>query len=407
MKITDILLLYCALFISITLHTTEPAHNPILVAVIMVKNEEAVIEKTLQPFVDGGVTDFFVFDTGSTDNTIAITQEFFTKNAISHGYIEEEPFIDFATSRNHALERAQKRFPNAAFIIMFDAEWYINDAHALIEFCHKCLMEHDVYATYDIRILNRAIDFYTPRLIRCGRGSYFEGVVHEIIVGQRDIKIPPTIYFQYLPTAQGTAKSQERFMRDRQLLYIEHIKNPECTRTLFYLARACEDIGNLEEAYTFYKKRITMVGWDEEDFMSYYRLAQTIEKLSYHDSRYTWAEALDYYLKAYTMRPHRAEPLISIAYYYVQQNDMPTAFLFAHRACEIAYPYNDVLFVQKYAYDYLRYELLARCAWHTKEWNIGEDAARKAFEAHPEYVHAYNNLQCFLERSHNARIIHS
>jgi tetratricopeptide (TPR) repeat protein len=132
--------------------------------------------------------------------------------------------------------------------------------------------------------------------------------------------------------------------------------------------------------------------------MSLYRLAETIEKLSYTNPYYSWHEALDYYLKAYKTRPHRAEPLINIAYYYVNQHDMNTAFLFARRATEIAYPHTDILFVQKYAYDYLRWELLARSAWYIGEFEIGENAAKKAFFANPDYEIAYYNLQCYLNR---------
>src|SRR5436190_22697761 len=117
------LLFYINIFLSKSL-----IYDPILVAVIMVKNEEHVIRETLQPFIDGGIDSFFVFDTGSTDKTIETTQTFFKQNNITNGYIEQEKFIDFATSRNRALELAHQKFPHAAFMIMFDAEWYINDA---------------------------------------------------------------------------------------------------------------------------------------------------------------------------------------------------------------------------------------------------------------------------------------
>lgn len=394
----QLLMLWVVLLSSMHLALSHTSYDPILVAVIMVKNEETVMEATLQPFVDGGVDSFFVFDTGSTDKTIKVTQDFFTKNNVQHGYIEQEPFIDFAASRNRALELAHQKFPNAAFMIMFDAEWYLNDAQGLVNFCQQCLMRNDMHSGYLIRILNTALDFYTPRLIRCNHNVQFEGVVHEVICCQNTVKVPEEIYFSYLPKAEGVEKSAQRFYRDRELLYKEHLKKPHCTRTLFYLARACEDIGNLEEAYELYKKRIALVGWDEEDFMAVYRLAQTVEKLSYENENYTWHEALNYYLKAYEMRPSRAEPLISIAYYYVHQDNMPVAFLFARRAVEIPYPYNDVLFVQKYAYDYLRYELLTRCCWYIGEFEIGEDAAHKAFAVHPEYAHALHNVQCYENR---------
>ena len=75
----------------------QTSYDPILVAVIMVKNEETVMRATLQPFVDGGVDSFFVFDTGSTDNTVGVTEDFFAEHGLTKAYIAQEPFIDFAT----------------------------------------------------------------------------------------------------------------------------------------------------------------------------------------------------------------------------------------------------------------------------------------------------------------------
>ena len=259
MKLNHQLLTYCVVFLfSFAYALSNTIYDPILVVVIMVKNEETVMQATLQPFVDGGVDSFFVFDTGSTDKTIEVTQDFFNENNIIHGYIEQEPFIDFATSRNHALERAKRRFPYAAFILMIDAEWYVHNVAALLDFCRLCLKRNDLYATYLIRIFNGDVDFYVPRLIRCESNAQFEGVVHETINTQMRIKVPEDIYFNYNPSVQGIEKTQERCKRDRELLYKEHIKNPTDKRALFYLAFTCEMLGNLEEAYDLYKKRVLL-----------------------------------------------------------------------------------------------------------------------------------------------------
>src|SRR5262245_30205228 len=145
------------------------SYDPLLVVVIMVKNEEKVIRATLQPFIDGGVDSFFVFDTGSTDKTMEVAQEFFDEYGCEHAYIVQEPFIDFATSRNRALDLAQEKFPHAAFMVMIDAEWYLNDACALVDFCRVCLWRGDVYNSYLMHIVNEALDNYTCRLIRCHR----------------------------------------------------------------------------------------------------------------------------------------------------------------------------------------------------------------------------------------------
>lgn len=375
-------------------------HDPLLVVVIMVKDEEAVMRATLQPFVDGGVDAFFVLDTGSTDKTIEVTKEFFAEHNIERAYIAQEPFIDFATSRNHALDLAQQKFPSAAFMVMPDAEWYLNDARALRNFCQLALDRGDSYASYLVHIVNQALDNYTCRLIRCDSGVRFGGVVHETIIHPTGAKVPEEIFFEYLPSHTGYEKTAARFVRDRALLSREHERNPFCTRTLFYLARTCEDLGDWEAAYDFYKERVDMIGWDEEDFIVNYRLAETIKKLVLKTThkRYQWDEALGYFMRAYQMRPHRIEPLVAIADYYVAINQMQLAYLFAHRAAELPYPAHDILFVEKYIYNYYRYELLTRCAWYVNEFEIGEWAARMAHEARPDYDLAQSNVEVYENR---------
>src|SRR5438132_5379314 len=87
-------LIFC-LFMCIYNIYAEPHinYNSILVVVLMVKNEETVMRATLQPFIDGGISSFFIFDTGSTDNTIGVTESFFVAHGITQGYIAQEPFI--------------------------------------------------------------------------------------------------------------------------------------------------------------------------------------------------------------------------------------------------------------------------------------------------------------------------
>lgn len=390
---------------SIKLHANHPDlhqtnYDPLLVVVLMVKNEETVMRRTLKPFTDAGINSFFIFDTGSTDRTIEVTREFFDECGVTQGYIEQEPFIDFATSRNRALELAEERFSNAVFIVMLDAEWYLNDARELLKFCETCLKRGDQYPSYLVHIINQALDNYTCRLIRAHRSVRFSGAVHETIIQQTHIKVPDSIFFEYLPESIGIEKTQARFKRDRELLLREHHKHPTDTRTLFYLARTCEDLGYLEEAYNFYKIRVELIGWPEEDFIVRYRLAETIKKIIIYDQNknYHWSEALDYYMQAYQMRPHRIEPLVGIADYYVDINQMASAFIFARHAAEMEYPSQDILFIEKYLYNYYRYELLARCAWYTNEFEIGEWAAHKAYEAYPDYKYAQINMECYSSR---------
>jgi glycosyltransferase involved in cell wall biosynthesis len=373
-------------------------YDPLLVVVLMVKNEETVMRATLQPFIDAGIHSYLIFDTGSTDDTIEVTRDLFDEYGVTEGYIIQEPFIDFATSRNRALDLAERLFPYAAFMVMLDAEWYISDAPALLSFCQTCLDREDIYTSYLMLVKTDTFENYTSRLLRCRRGLRFGGSVHETITHPTHIRVPDSIAFSYLPGRIGIEKTLTRFTRDCQLLLVEHEEKPWCSRTLFYLARAYECVGDYVTAYDFYKERLKLIGWDEEDFMARLRLGLTIKNLVFHEQNpdYEWSEALSYFLQAYQLRPHRAEPLIEIADYYVQIGQMDTAFLFALPAAHIPYPSQDMLFIEKYLYNYYRYELLARCAWYISEFEVGEWAARKAYAAYPDYEYAQINMNCYL-----------
>jgi len=52
-------------------------NDPLLVVVLMVKNEEDVINATIEPFIKAGIDSYFIFDTGSTDKTVETVKKFF------------------------------------------------------------------------------------------------------------------------------------------------------------------------------------------------------------------------------------------------------------------------------------------------------------------------------------------
>ena len=52
--------------------TFQHAYDPLLVVVLMVKNEETVMRATLQPFIDGGITSFFIFDSSRSLSNVLL-----------------------------------------------------------------------------------------------------------------------------------------------------------------------------------------------------------------------------------------------------------------------------------------------------------------------------------------------
>lgn len=374
-------------------------YSPLLVVSIMVKDEEEVIEKTLEPFVNAGLDSFFVFDTGSTDKTIEVTKKFFKKHKIKNGYIAQEDFIDFSASRNRAIELTKEKFPNAGYILMPDAEWYIKNPEKLIDFCKKNINQDQNCKSYLMRLVHseKSIDFYIDRLIRADSDCVFSGVVHEAIASAYKGRTPKDIYFTYEPGKKGVTKSLKRWERDAELLLAEHKKNPKDGRTIFYLAQTYGCIGKLKEAAKYYKLRSQMEGWPEETYMSYYRLGRTIQSMiDKNIGNYTWTDALQIYHKAHSLRPHRAEPLVSIAYHYFSQADYSLGYIYAQRATQLPYPKEDILFIEKSMYDHMRWEILANCAWFLQEYKAGEKAVLQALKAMPDSEGLKNKLNSYL-----------
>ncbi|GAF77248.1 unnamed protein product, partial [marine sediment metagenome] len=316
----------------------------------MVKNEAPVIEDTLQPFVDAGIDSFLIFDTGSTDETIAITENFFKKHGVSRGIIVQEPFIDFAASRNRALECAKEEFKEGCFMLMPDAEWYMHNVQRLIQFCDQ--HKDDACPAYLVRIVDTNLDFYVARIIRCKSNIRFAGVVHEVLDRCVREKVPKDIFFELKVSTYGKEKSKRRWLSDCKLLLNEYSCNPNSARTVFYLAQTYACLGDWENACKWYQLRTTMNGWDEENFMALYKLAQVYEHLD------NWEKALYYYFEAASARPCRAEPLVRLASHYWDTGDKDLCFLFARRAAELPYPESEILFVEKESYLFTRYDLL-------------------------------------------------
>lgn len=377
---------------------TETKNDPLLVIVLMVKNEASVTKATLKPFVDVCTNKdpnklaFLIFDTGSTDDTVSITKKYFQENKIQNAVIKQEPFIDFATSRNRGLQLAEEAFPNAKFILMLDAEWYMQNVDGLVEFCQN--HKDDNVASYLVRIINGSMDFYTARLIRCRSGARFAGVVHETLNQVSSAKVPKNCFFDYRAGVIGKEASQKRWSRDLVKLLAAHKNNPQDPRTVFYIAQTYQCLNDPVNARLWYKLRLKMSwGWDEENFMACYRLAQVCENLR------DWDNASHYYLQAFSMRPCRAEPLVRLAQHYCDVKDMDLCYLFSQRAAEIPYPDKDTLFIDKQLYDYTRYDLLGISAWYVHKYEIGKAAIKNALKARIDIHRLQANLGFYPEIS--------
>jgi len=292
--------------------------------------------------------------------------------------------VDFVNSPNPGLDLVLEKFPHAAFMIMPDTEWYLHNVESLLEFCQQEL-PFEERRSYLVRIISKTsnLDFGTQRLIRCDSGVRWT---------------PQDVYFEVQDERYGQEKTQKRLLRDRDLLLKEYEDHPNDASTCFYLALTFDNLGDLENAKKYYEARVKLIGWDEEDMIARYRLASVVERILKPDGSCDWPLALDHYLKAFEMRPSRAEALVRISLYYLNHGERDLSYIFAHRACEIPYPDNDSLFVEKEVYEYTRFDVLGQCAWYAGEFEVGEQAVREALKVRHDLPHLETNLNFYLNR---------
>jgi len=372
-------------------------NSPTLGILLMVKNEEKRIEITLNSIKTIADT-IIIYDTGSEDNTINIIEKFCEINKINL-LLKKGTFIDFSTSRNVSLELAET--VNVHYLLLMDC----NDELKGHKELKKILYEYIKLDTNAFLVLQEWFSgiydrYFNIRLIKNRCGWRYVGPVHEWLKDTTVethnpkypvIKLPETINL-FQDRTKDDDKSSKRFLRDKEILLSEHLKNPEDSRTVFYLAQTCDCLNLYEEAYKYSKLRTELKGFEEERFHSFLRCGNLSKKLNYD-----WNITFEWYLKAYS-HSKRAEPLIKITEYYKNTNQWNIAYIFCKQACELEYPSNNILFVDSTIYHYLRWHMMSIVAYYVQRYEEGKEACLKSLEKSNIKDIEKKNLQFYIDK---------
>lgn len=312
---------------------------------MIVRNEAHVIHELLDS-VARYIDSWVIVDTGSDDGTQEKIRSHMAGLGLA-GELHERPWRNFGHNRSEALQLAQG---HADYIWVMDAD----------DLLVGTLDLRDLTAdAYQMRIESPSVTYWRRQIFRNGVPWRYEGVVHEYAT----CDAPHTearLEGQYSVQSRrigGRNLDPEKYRRDIALLLAELERNPDDSRSVFYIARSYNSLADWANAREWYGRRAAMGGWEEEVFYSLWRIATAMEMLGE-----PWPLVQDAYLKAWEFRPTRAEPLHDIAVYYRKAGRHLLGHLFAARAAEIPLPAEDALFLNPAVYRFRALDEQAVCA---------------------------------------------
>lgn len=316
---------------------------------MIVKDESAVICRCLEsvkPFIDYWV----IVDTGSTDQTQTIIKEFMKDVP---GELHERPWVNFAHNRNEALALAKHK---ADYVLIIDADEVLKFEDSF----EKPELDKDFYyikTHYSTLIYDRV------QLIKNELDWKWGGVLHEAL-DCKDLKTHGALkgVINFVRTDGARSKDPLKYQKDAALLEKALLDEPNSTRYVFYLAQSYKDAEMNELALKNYEKRIKMGGWDQEIFHSMMQVGLLQERMKMDPKT-----IISTYQKAYSYRPTRAEPL----YYLANQYRLAENYTAGYKAALQGIKYelsDDVLFVEKWIYDYGLLLEFSICAYWTEKY---------------------------------------
>lgn len=305
--------------------------KPLVVLIMIVKNEEHCIERAIKsalPYIDYWV----IIDTGSTDQTKHKILEVLRGVP---GWLLDSTWIDFGTNRTELVRVADEFVGSEKPVIYLTLD-----------------ADDQILSFPYVANLDPAVDCWTStvhagcqryeqiHLLRAGLPWYWEGKTHEALMLEgRSANLAKLDGFEYLLGDDSSRrKSGSKTTDDIALLEQTLEENPDDPRAMFYLANSYRDNQEYGKAVDCYAARTQMAGFDEERFMSALRCGECMRILGDTEG------ATLSLLAAIQMRPWRAEPFVVLSTMYREIGSHGLAHMWARNILSLPTTHTDRLF---------------------------------------------------------------
>lgn len=333
---------------------------------MIVKNEADIIERCLDSLLKV-VNAVVICDTGSTDNTIEIIENWKTKNNIP-GTVFQAEWKNFKYNRNLALDYCKDWILENAddennYICTFDADdiLYLED---------EIVLDKD-QIKINMRLEN--LSYSRPFLFKSSVRSEWKEVVHEYLYCEGTEKKLENSYI--LATRDGARnKDPLKYLRDAVLLEEDLENNPDNLRSMFYLAQSYKDFGYYLMAEKLYLER-SEKSKDETSYISILEAGKCRLARGKNDDK-----TLNIFVRAFCLRPHRLEAAYYIVRYYRLKELYAIGYNFGKSLLHTPYPKNDRLFVDTSVYSWKFKDEVALCAFWSNDKKLYRELSEKVLE---------------------------
>ena len=338
---------------------------------MIVKNESNIIERCLDSLLE--IIDAIVIcDTGSTDNTIEVINNWKDKNGVL-GEIYQHDWVNFEHNRNLALNCCKEWIFNNSneednYICNIDADDYlvIKDEELFRSTCilNKSKMKIDI--KYDDTIYTRTFIF--PSNVK----SKWEGALHEqLICDAPDSKLEGA---HILVNRDGDRnKDPMKYLKDVLVLEIALEKDPENSRNLFYLAQSFRDFDYKIMAEKLYLERFDIENNNEERYICLLEAGKCRIKRGKNNNK-----TLDILMKAFSFNSRRLEAAYYIIRYYISKELYSMGYYFGKSLLDIPIPTG--LFIDTSIYKWRFLEEVAICACWVQDKELFRNLSERILE---------------------------
>jgi GR25 family glycosyltransferase involved in LPS biosynthesis len=267
---------------------------------MIVKDEEHVIKETLEKLVKQITFSYWVIcDTGSTDNTRDIIQNFFKEKGIPGELLQHE-WKDFGHNRTLALQGAYQK---ADYIFIFDAD---DTIHGTVNIPK---LTHDFYKLQ----FGKDFTYYRPLLVTAHKKTKFVGVLHEFLSleqGHPSEGVIPGDYYIDSGKTGARSRDKDKYLKDAIILKAAYHKEVEtggglAGRYAFYCAQSFKDCNQTDDAIEWYTLVADKLNnWVQEKYYSCLMLGFQ------YRGKGNFQKAMEYFLKADMFDSDRAEGVI-------------------------------------------------------------------------------------------------